>query len=229
MSLYTIGDPHLSLGCDKPMDIFRGWEDYVPRLSKNWNSMVKAEDTVVVAGDISWGMTMEESEADFSFLNGLNGTKILLKGNHDYWWGTKAKVESFFAKKGFSTLKLLFNNAYPYENHVICGTRGWVNETGGKQDDRKVISREAGRLRLSLEAGKALGGEPLVFLHYPPVYYVSECGEIMQVLKEYGVRRCFYGHIHGSGTQYAVDGIYQEIDFRLISCDYAGFCPVKVL
>ncbi len=228
MSLFTIGDPHLSFGCDKPMDIFRGWENYVDRLQENWNSTISSGDTAVIVGDISWAMTMEEAKPDFEFLHRLNGTKILLKGNHDYWFGTKSKVEQFLEDQGFDSIKVLFNNAFPYGNHAICGTRGWVNEQGGGTD-KKVIQREAGRLRLSLEAGKAMEKQPIAFLHYPPVYYVNECREILDVLKEYGVKKCYYGHIHGGGFQYAIDGVYDGIDFRLVSCDYTQFRPVKVL
>ncbi len=227
MSLFTIGDPHLSFGCDKPMDVFGGWENYTGRLRENWNAAVSPGDTVVVAGDISWGMTLSEAEPDFAFLHGLNGEKILLRGNHDYWFSTKRKAEDFFAEKGFTTLKLLFNNAYPYGDWAICGTRGWVNEKG-TGEDKKVINREAGRLRLSLEAGRALQKTPLVFLHYPPVYYVNECREILEVLQEYQVKKCYYGHIHGAGTRYAIDGVYEGIDFQLVSCDYTGFSPVLV-
>ena len=172
MSLFAIGDPHLSLNCNKPMDIFRGWDDYVSRLERNWKKLVLPEDTVVLAGDISWGMTMEEAEADFRFLHELPGTKIILKGNHDYWFGTKTKVENFFTEKGFFTLKILFNNAFEYDGHSLCGTRGWINEQG-EAVDKKVLNREAGRLRLSLEAGKKTGKPPIAFLHYPPVYYID--------------------------------------------------------
>lgn len=228
MSLFTIGDPHLSLGCDKPMDIFKGWDSYTDRLRDNWNAAVGPEDTTVIVGDISWGMTLAEAEPDFAFLHALNGKKLLLKGNHDYWFSTRQKVEGFLAEKGFHTLRILFNNAYEYGGYSICGTRGWVNEKG-ENVDKKVINREAGRLRLSLEAGKALGKPPIAFLHYPPVYYVNECREILDVLKEYGVKKCYYGHIHGSGFRYAVDGLYDGVDFRLVSCDYTQFRPVKVL
>lgn len=230
MALFTIGDPHLSFGCDKPMDVFRGWENYVEKLRENWNAVVTPEDTTVIVGDISWGMSMEEAKPDFAFLDReLNGTKILLKGNHDYWFGTRKKVEAFWEAEGFGTLKLLFNNAYPYGKYSLCGTRGWVNEKSSDPGDKKVIAREAGRLRLSLEAGKALGKPPIAFLHYPPVYYIYECREILEVLKEYGVSKCYYGHIHGAGISYAVDGVVQGIDFRLVSGDYTQFRPVKVL
>lgn len=228
MSLYAIGDPHLSLACDKPMDIFRGWKDYVSRLAENWKKTVCPSDTVVLVGDISWGMNLNEAEADFRFLHELPGQKIILKGNHDYWFSTKTKVEAFFQEKGLYTLKILFNNAFEYGEYSLCGTRGWVNEQGGT-DNRKVVEREAGRLRLSLEAGKKLDKPPIAFLHYPPVYYINECREILEVLREYGVRQCYYGHIHGNGMQYAVDGVYQGIDFHLVSCDYVDFTPALVL
>lgn len=230
MALYTIGDPHLSFGCDKPMDIFPGWQNYVEKLRENWNAVITPADTTVIVGDISWGMTLEEAKADFAFLDReLAGEIILLKGNHDYWFSTKSKVEAFFAEAGFTSLKLLFNTAYPYGKYSICGTRGWVNEKDAAPEDQKVVSREAGRLRLSLEAGKKLGLPPIAFLHYPPAYYVNVCREIMDVLKEYGVSKCYYGHIHGAGHSYAIDGVLEGIDFRLVSGDYTQFRPVKVL
>lgn len=228
MSLYTIGDPHLSFGCDKPMDIFKGWEDYVTRLKENWQATVSPEDTVVIVGDISWAMTLEQAQKDFEFLHRLNGTKIILKGNHDYWFVTKTKVDNFLAENHFDSLKILFNNAYEYGNYAICGTRGWINEQGEKVD-KKVLLREVGRLKTSLECGKQMGKEPIAFLHYPPVYGTTECPEMLSVLKEYNVKKCYYGHIHGSGFYYAIDGVYKQINYRLVSCDYTQFRPVKVL
>ena len=162
MSLFAIADLHLSLGVDKPMDVFPGWAGYVEKLEKNWRENVRPEDTVVVAGDISWGLDISEAKEDFAFLDRLPGTKILLKGNHDLWFSTKTKVEKFFAENGFSTLKILFNNAYEYGDRAICGTRGWMNDP----IEKKVLLRECGRLRMSLEEGKKFGKEPLVFLHY---------------------------------------------------------------
>lgn len=228
MNLYTIGDLHLSFGCDKPMDVFKGWDDYVQKIQDNWQSTVKPEDTVVIVGDISWAMNLDEAKKDFEFIHNLNGTKIILRGNHDYWFVTKTKVDNFLKENGFDTIKILFNNAYEYGKYSICGTRGWVNEKSD-QVDKKVMNREAGRLRLSLEAGKKLGKEPIAFLHYPPVYYINECEEILNVLDEYGVKKCYYGHIHGAGFQYAIDGVYKQIKYRLVSCDYTQFRVVKVL
>lgn len=227
MRLFTIGDPHLSFGCDKPMDIFKGWHDHVSRFEENWNKTVSVEDTVVVCGDISWAMTLEEAKPDFAFLDHLRGRKIILRGNHDYWFSTYAKTAAFFEKNGFSTLSFLFNNAYRVGDIAVCGTRGWVSEHG-EQADKKVLNREAGRLRLSLDAAPEETKERVVFLHYPPAYYIYECTEILDVLKEYGIKRCYYGHIHGVGHRYAIDGEYHGIDMRLISCDYTDFTPVEV-
>lgn len=225
MSLFAIADLHLSLGVDKPMDVFPGWAGYVEKLEKNWRENVRPEDTVVVAGDISWGLDISEAKEDFAFLDRLPGTKILLKGNHDLWFSTKTKVEKFFAENGFSTLKILFNNAYEYGGRAICGTRGWMNDP----IEKKVLLRECGRLRMSLEEGKKFGKEPLVFLHYPPVFGGGECYEILDVLLEYGIKQVYYGHIHGYSSGYAINGIRNGIVFRLISCDFVQFNPVKIM
>lgn len=228
MSLYTIGDLHLSFGCDKPMDIFAGWDNYVERIAKNWNSLITKDDLTVIAGDISWGMTLEQAKADFDFIERLNGKKLILKGNHDYWFSTKKKCDDFLSENGFDSIKILYNNAFEYGDYVVCGTRGWLNEQE-ETPDRRVLVREVGRLKLSLEAGKALGGQPIVFLHYPPVYYTSECSEIIELLEGYGVKKCYYGHIHGAALRYAIDGVYKGIDYRLISADYLEFKPVLVI
>ena len=211
MSLFAISDLHLSLGVDKPMDVFRGWENYVERLEENWKQLVSPEDTVVIAGDISWGLDLAETVEDFKWIDRMPGQKILLKGNHDLWFSTKSKVERFFQEQGFTTLKILFNNAYRYEDLVLCGTRGWMND----QTDKKVLNRECGRLRLSLEEGKKLGGTPVVFLHYPPVYGSGDCPEILEVLH------------HSAG--YAINGVREGIHFQLLSCDYLHFTPMKIV
>lgn len=230
MALYAIGDPHLSLGCNKPMDIFKGWDNCHNRLTENWNATVNPGDTVVVVGDISWASTLEEAYLDFEFLHSkLNGRKLLLKGNHDYWFSTKAKCDTFLEKEGFASLEIFYNNSFLYENISICGSRGWVNEQGDVSSaDKKIILREAGRLRISLESGKRLGGRMVAFMHYPPVFNVYKSPEILAVLKEYGVSSCYYGHIHGSGLQFAVDGKYEGIDFHPVPCDYVDFTPQLV-
>ncbi len=225
MSLFAISDLHLSLGVDKPMDVFRGWENYVERLEENWKQLVSPEDTVVIAGDISWGLDLAETVEDFKWIDRMPGQKILLKGNHDLWFSTKSKVERFFQEQGFTTLKILFNNAYRYEDLVLCGTRGWMND----QTDKKVLNRECGRLRLSLEEGKKLGGTPVVFLHYPPVYGSGDCPEILEVLHQYQIEQVYYGHIHGYSAGYAINGVREGIHFQLLSCDYLHFTPMKIV
>ncbi|MBR5495915.1 MAG: metallophosphoesterase [Oscillospiraceae bacterium] len=228
MSLYTIADLHLSLGTDKPMDIFAGWQNYVDKIVENWNYFITDEDTVVIAGDISWAMKLEECYEDFKFLNSLPGTKIILKGNHDYWFSTKAKVDNYLEENGFNTIKMLFNNSFEYGDYLICGTRGWINEPGEKVD-KTIINREAGRLTLSIESGIASGKEPIVFLHYPPVYAQTYCTEILDVLYKYNVKRCFYGHLHGASCKNSVNGLKDGIEYQLVSCDFTQFNPVKVL
>lgn len=225
MSLFAIADLHLSFGVSKPMDVFPGWDNHVARLEENWLAAVSPEDTVVIAGDISWGMDLEECLEDFRWLDRLPGRKLILKGNHDLWFSTKTKVEKFLAAHELHSLEILFNNAFAWEDKVICGTRGWMND----QTDKKVLNRECGRLRLSLEAGRKLGGEPVVFLHYPPVYGGDECPEILEVLLEYGVKQVYYGHIHGYASGYAINGVRHGIDFRLISCDYLQFKPKQIV
>ncbi len=228
MSLYAIADTHLSLGCDKPMDVFTGWSDYVSRLEKNWRALVTERDTVVIAGDISWAMKLEECYEDFRFLNALPGTKILLKGNHDYWWQTKKKLDDFLSANHFDTIKILFNNAYEVEDFAVCGTRGWYYDAESQQD-KKVLNREVGRLRMSVSAARATGKRPILFLHYPPVYGDIECEEIMNAILTEGIEECYYGHLHGANThRLAVEGDYKGVNMHLISGDYTHFIPLLV-
>lgn len=228
MALFTIADLHLSLGTDKPMDVFQGWENYVERLEKNWRAVVRDGDTVVVAGDISWGMRLEETVADFTFLNALPGKKLLIKGNHDYWWSTKRKIEGFFCEHGFDTLSLVFNSAVRVGDVAVCGTRGWLYNAE-TPEDKKVAARENGRLTLSLEAAAKLGGTPVAFLHYPPVYDTAVSADLIATLQKFGVRDCYFGHIHGeAAAKKAPLGTYEGIRMHLISCDYIRFLPALV-
>lgn len=226
MALFVIGDTHLSLSAAKPMDIFNGWNNYMERLEKNWRALVREEDTVVIPGDISWAMALENCEKDFAFLQSLPGQKILLKGNHDYWWSTKKKMDAYLEQKGFSSLHILFNNSFQYENVALCGTRGWIFE-GGQPQDQKIVAREAGRLRLSLEDAQKRfpDKEKLVFLHYPPIYGAETNESILQVLKDFHIKRCWYGHIHSAGCRYAFNGEYEGVQYRLISADFLKFVP----
>ena len=228
MSLFAIADLHLSLGEDKPMDVFSGWNDYVERLEENWRKLVTDDDTVVIAGDISWAMKLEETVTDFKFINSLPGKKIILKGNHDYWWGTKSKIEKLLEEYELNTISVLFNNSYTYGDYAICGTRGWFLEND-TPEDIKVLNREVGRLRMSIDSALETGKEPIVFLHYPPYYRGIECAEIMDVLLEYQIKRCYYGHIHGKRNfRFAYEGDYKGITFTLISGDRIGFMPQLV-
>lgn len=227
MSLFAIGDLHLSFGTNKPMDIFSGWNDYLKKLEYNWDYLVKENDTVVIVGDVSWAMDLEQAQADFDYINKLKGNKIILKGNHDYWFSTKKKVDDFLEKNNFNTIKMLFNNSFEYENYCICGTRGWVNEKG-QSADNKIIYREAGRLEISIKDGLKLNKQPLVFLHYPPIFNNEYCYEILEVLKKYDIKKVYYGHIHGSGHKFAPNGIRDGIEYMLVSCDYTQFNPVRI-
>lgn len=228
MALFVIADLHLSLGTDKPMDVFKGWQDYVQRLEENWRASVAEEDTVVIAGDISWAMKLEECRKDFAFINSLPGQKLLMKGNHDYWWDTRSKIDRFLADNSFSTVRILHNCGYRVGDRAICGTRGWLynSET---DEDRKIVSREAGRLIASMAEAKALGGQLTAFLHYPPVYGDMKCNEILDILVENQVSDCYFGHIHGQyAAKKALTGSYNGVRMHLISCDYVNFQPVKV-
>lgn len=207
------------------MDVFHGWQDYETRLAENWRSIVRESDTVVIAGDISWGMDLEETLPDFRFLHELPGRKIILKGNHDYWWSTRKKAETCFADNGLTSLSVLFNNAFEVGGVAVCGTRGWLAESCS-DEDRKVLLREAGRLQMSIDAAKAFGKEPVVFLHYPPVNADGTwCPEIFSVLQKEGVRRVYYGHLHGPSCRMAVQGEMDGIRLTLISCDALQFSP----
>ncbi len=222
MSLFAIADTHLSLGTNKPMDSFPGWNDYVERLGNNWNSIVKEEDTVVIAGDISWAMNFDELYEDFSFLNDLNGKKIIVKGNHDYWWNTLSKMNKFIEENNFDSINILQNNSYDVDGISVCGSRGWMFESS-EEHDEKILSREVGRIKMSLDS--AVNENRILFLHYPPITTNSSCNEILDTLKDYGIKKCFYGHLHGMATKYAFEGEYDGIDFKLISADRLSFVP----
>ncbi len=228
MSLFVIGDTHLSLSTNKPMDIFGGWNAHEQRLETNWRALVTDADTVVIPGDISWGMTLEEAKADFVFLNSLPGRKLLLKGNHDYWWTTRRKMDAFFAENGLDTLTVVHNDAVVVEDSVaVCGTRGWFFDA--EQDaDQKVLNREIGRLRTSVEAAVKTGLEPIVFLHYPPVWGDERCQAFLDVLSEFGIKRCFYGHVHGPGIGQAFNGEIDGVTLRLASADALKFVPLYI-
>lgn len=229
MSLFVIGDLHLSLSVkSKPMDIFSGWENYMHILEENWRKNVSADDTIVLAGDISWAMNIKDAYDDFRWIHEMPGRKIILKGNHDYWWGSRKKMEDTFSFWGFDTLNILHNNHFAYENYGICGTRGWVNMPD-ESADAKVLAREAGRLSVSIGSAVKEGLKPLVFMHYPPVYGSSINLDILDVLFKYDIKKCWYGHLHGPAIKNALNGEREGIDFKLISSDFLQFCPEKIM
>ncbi len=231
MALYTIADLHLPLGVDKPMDIFgKSWSGYVERLEYNWQRKIKDDDTVVLPGDFSWATYLEQSRRDFEFLDRLNGKKILLKGNHDYWWTTMSKLNGFAADNGFSDIEFLQNNSFMYKDIAICGTRGWLHPLldGFGEEDRKIYDREVQRLELSLRsAGEC--NEIYVFTHYPPISLQHDENDFIRMMKRYGVTKCFYGHLHSASHKNAVNEIIDGIEYRLVSGDYLQFDPMRVL
>lgn len=227
MSLYAIGDLHLSFGTNKPMDVFGGrWDGYVEKLKEGFSHLT-AEDTTVLLGDLSWAMELDKAAADFSFIENLPGKKIILKGNHDYWWSTVKKFGTFCEQNGFETMQVLHNNCYLYEETALCGTRGWFYEEDKKQThDEKIFLRELGRLETSLKA--AGDREKICFLHYPPKYYGYECPQILELLQKYGVRECYYGHLHADSMRLAFLGESHGVRFHLVSADYVNFTPIKI-
>ena len=227
MALYAIGDLHLSLSSNKPMDVFgEGWKDYVRRIGEGF-SQLNDEDVTVLCGDLSWGMSLEESLEDFRFIDALPGRKILLKGNHDYWWNTVSKMERFLKEHELTTISFLYNNCLTYGDKAICGTRGWFYELDNQgTHNEKMLLREAGRLETSLKlAGER---EILCFLHYPPLYQGYECPEILRVLREYRVKACYYGHLHGASHRRRIEGERGGTDFSLVAADYLRFVPKKI-
>lgn len=228
MSLFALADLHLALSTPKPMDIFQGWENYTERIRENWNEYVRPDDTVVINGDISWSMNIRDAYEDFRFIHELPGTKILSKGNHDYWWVTVKKITDFFAENGFDSIKILHNNCYAYGNTGICGTRGWINDDS-EPFDQKIIAREAGRLETSIKAAIDQGLEPMVFLHYPPYFGQQRNDSIVEILHRYGIKKCFYGHLHGNAHKMAVTGMFDGIELHLVSGDYLKFIPYKIM
>lgn len=229
MSVFAIGDLHLSLGAAKPMDIFQGWDNYARRLEDHWRATVGPEDTVVVVGDLSWAMDLEGASLDFAFLHSLPGRKIVLKGNHDYWWTTMRKMGNWLRDHGFDSIKILFNNAFIAEGLGICGTRSWFYDDG-EPADAKIFARELGRLRASLAAlDRVACADAAVFLHYPPVYRGNIVREVIDVIREFDIKRCYYGHLHGPSIPNAFNDTYEGIAFQLVSADYLKFAPLKIV
>ncbi len=228
MALYAIGDLHLCLGAPKPMDIFGGtWVGYMQKL-QDGVSMIGPEDTTVLLGDLSWALDLEHAKEDFAWIDQIPGRKIILKGNHDYWWSTASKFYKFCAENAFSDQWILNNNHYEYEGIAICGTRGWFfEEDRSGEHDEKIFKRELLRLEASLQSAGDL--PKIVFLHYPPRYKGYECPEILELLKRYEVRSCYYGHLHGPSHALAMEGLWDGIDYKLVAADKLNFRPMRIL
>lgn len=230
MAIYVIADLHLSFSQDKPMSIFgENWEGHSEKIKNNWIAKVKPEDTVVLPGDFSWAMYLQDTYKDFEYLNSLPGKKLLLKGNHDYWWTTVTNMRNFLEENKFKNIDFIYNNSYLVENKILTGTRGWnLLDT---ENSSKMIKRESIRLQLAIEDGiKKYGDdkEIIVFMHYPPISNTNKKSEFLKILKQYDIKRCYYGHLHGKSHQDAVEGIVDGIEFKLISADYLNFDVIKV-
>ena len=230
MSIYVIADLHLYFSIDKPMNIFgNNWEEHAEKIKDNWIKKVKPEDTVLIPGDFSWATYLEETYEDFKFLNELPGKKILLKGNHDYWWTTLNKMNNYINSCGFENISFLYNNSYLVEDKIIVGTRGWGSNLNS--ENIKILKRENERLKLSIESGlKNFGNEKqiIAIMHYPP--FIKENVEIdfVKTLKQYKVNKCFYGHLHADSHKEAIEGKIDNIEFKLVSSDYIDFDLLKI-
>lgn len=234
MSIFVIADLHLSFSNDKPMDIFgKNWENHAKKIKENWINKVKEEDYVILPGDFSWAMYLEETKLDFEYLNNLPGKKILLKGNHDYWWSTVTKIDNFLKDNNIDNINILYNNSYLIEDKIIVGTRGW--NILDREEESKMVKRECGRLELSINDGiKKYGNnkEIIAFLHYPPLTkeykYHPEKSEFVQIFNKYGIKRCYYGHLHGKAHNDAIESEVNGITYKLISADYLNFDLLEI-
>lgn len=252
MAVYTIGDLHLSFHESKPMDIFgENWRGHEEKIKKDWIEKVTEKDLVILPGDFSWSTYLKDTYEDFSYLHSLPGKKLLLKGNHDYWWTTLKSMREFVKENGFDDIDFLYNTAYEFENSIIAGTRGWSQSQ--EEDNEKMIQREQLRLELSLkEANKLLNKdclseeeivdkkEIIVFMHYPPITnsQIEECTKtdkkicevntFVKLMKEYNVKTCYYGHLHGISIKEAVEGEHDGIEFKLVSADGLDFKLLRI-
>ena len=234
MAIFVIADLHLSFNEDKPMDIFgENWVDHENKIKNDWLKKVEEEDLVILPGDFSWETYLENTKLDFKFLNKLPGKKLLLKGNHDYWWSTVTKMRKFLKENNFENIDFLYNNSYEYENKIICGTRAW--RITDAEMDKKLIDRELIRLELSLKNGITNFGnekEKIVFMHYPPItkakIITNQEAEFVKLMKKYNVKRCYYGHLHGISIHDAVEGEIEGIQFKLVSADGLDFKLLKI-
>lgn len=229
MAIYIIGDLHLSFAENKPMSIFgANWEGHSDKIKADWLAKVKPEDTVILAGDFSWAMYLEDTYPDFMYLKELPGKKILLKGNHDYWWTTVTNLN-----KLYDNMKFLQTNFYEYGEYAICGGRGWIcpNDFKFDDNDEKIYKREENRIRLSLQAAKKKGySKFIVITHYPPTNDKLEESLFTNLYEEYGVEKVIYGHLHGKESfKMGLKGVRNGVEYILASCDYTDFNLIKIM
>lgn len=230
MSIYAIGDLHLSFANPKPMNIFgNNWDNHEEKIKLDWISKVKKEDTVVLPGDFSWAMNLKDTKKDFEYINNLPGRKIMSKGNHEYWWTTVTNIKKFLEENNFSNIDFLYNNSIEVENKLICGTRGWNLNLESKASN-KIITREELRLEISIQdaINKNLDKEIIVFMHYPPIIKQNLNTGFFKILKKYNIKRCYYAHLHGSAIKEALNGVYDGIEFKLVSADGLDFKLLKI-
>ena len=236
MSLFVIGDLHLAFNENKPMNIFGdNWQNHEEKIKQDWNQKVTEEDTVILVGDFSWSMHLEDTKKDFEYLSSLPGKKILLKGNHDYWWTTVKSMKDFLKENNFTNIDFLHNNFFEIEDKIICGTRGWALNLEETENSKKIIKRECERLKLSINDGiKKYGNnkEIIVFMHYPPIINTNilknESTPFIDIMKDFNIRKCYYGHLHGESIKEAVEGNVYGIDLKLVSADGVNFKLVKI-
>ena len=231
MSIYVIGDLHLPFGENKPMEIFgERWQGYTDKLKEDWKSKVKPEDTVILAGDFSWATYLKNTYKDFEYINELPGKKILLKGNHDYWWTTIKSMKQYLEENGFENIYFLHNNSFCIEDKIIVGTRGWA--LLDSENSEKMLKRESARLEFSIKDAIQKYGEDkelICVMHYPPITKTKMKNEytydsqILDVMKKYNIKNCYYGHLHSNSHKDAVEGNIEGIEFYLISGDYLEF------
>ena len=229
MALYAIGDLHFSEAVNKPMNIFGdNWKNHEEKIIKDWINNVDDNDTVLVLGDTSWGINMQEAMPDLDIIDKLPGNKIFVKGNHDYWWTTVGKLN-----KLFDNMKFLQNNYYMYEEYAVCGGRGWIcpNEVKFDENDKKIYPREVHRIKLSLDAAKKDGHEKIIVItHYPPTNDKLEESEFTKLYKEYNVEKVIYGHLHGKESfNMGLKEVYNGVEYLLASCDYTEFKLIKIM
>lgn len=230
MAIYAIGDIHLSLGQDKPMDVFgTEWEFHIEKIKFNWEETVGEGDLVVIAGDISWAMYLSEASADLLWLAELPGTKLLVKGNHDFWWNSIGKVRSALPRGIYA----LQNDHFIWEDYVICGTRGWIcpgEEGFDSEEDQKIYLREAQRLELSLRSAAGIARAKIITaLHFPPFNRKNKPSIFTELLEKYWVKKCVFGHIHDSGRDYIFQGIRNGVEYRFVAADGIDFTPLRLV